>query len=531
METQFGGAGITNPRHDELVERGRNLLVDNKYQEAEICIQSVLRENPRHPEALHVMGLFATAVGRPNAAVDYLTKATTLVPNNAVYQNNLGNALTIAKLPQKALPHLKKAIKLDRKYAKPVYNLGRAYKAIGEVEKAEKYFNRALKVDPDYHHAQAALAELAVQSGKLEIASGMFEQILKSDPDNIQAMSGLAISRKTQAEDPHLPLVRRRVEDPQLDDTSKVILHHALGKMLNDIGDYEDAIHQFTLGKQTAALSFNMDHHRKTYGNLRELYVPDFFAKRQGFGVNDERPVFIIGMPRSGTTLTEQIIASHGLVDGLGERPEIREFGRRLKFGQGNPSEHLEAVSNLKEPDIRQMANEYFGLYKQAKRGAKRISDKHPHNYEMLGLIALMFPKAKIIHCRRDPMDTCVSCYMQNFKRSHSYTGDLATLGQYYIEYSRLMDHWRENLPLEMLELQYEDMIADQEATSRQLIDFLGLEWDEACLNYFETKRSVETPSRWQVRQPIYNSSVGRWRRYEKELGPLKQALGDLFVT
>ncbi len=180
--------------------------------------------------------------------------------------------------------------------------------------------------------------------------------------------------------------------------------------------------------------------------------------------------------------------------------------------------------------DARKLAGQYLRVMERAPKGASRCTDKNPHNYEMLGVIALLLPNARIIHCRRDPMDTCVSCFMQNFNDSHGYNSELAVLGQYYREYTALMDYWREALPRSMLELRYEDMVADQEGMSRKLIDFVGLDWDDACLEFFNTERTVSTPSRWQVRQPIYNTSVKRWKRYETHLDPLKEALGDLFV-
>lgn len=236
-------------------------------------------------------------------------------------------------------------------------------------------------------------------------------------------------------------------------------------------------------------------------------------------------------MPRSGTTLVEQIIASHPQVYGAGELPDIRRTGQqKLRFGSSDPERYCNTVSGLKAADIAGHAEDYLSALRRCSKSANLVSDKNPHNYEQLAFIALMFPNAHVVHCVRDPMDTCTSCFMHNFEISHGYNADLLTLGQYYREYYDLMAHWRSVLPLKMIDVRYEDLIADQEGTTRNLIQFLDLEWDAACLAFFETDRQVKTPSRWQVRQPIYGSSVKSWKRYEQHLDPLKRGLGDLFV-
>ena len=241
--------------------------------------------------------------------------------------------------------------------------------------------------------------------------------------------------------------------------------------------------------------------------------------------MSDARPVFVVGMPRSGTTLTEQILASHHAIAGLGELPDMRMIARKLDYGSPNPESFTSKVAALGKREVAELAQEYLKAYARAPEGAARMVDKSPHNFEMLGLIALLFPGAHIIHCRRAPMDNCVAVYLQNFNESHGYNGDLATLGVYYREYLGLMQHWREALHFQMLEADYEATVASLEPSARALVAHVGLDWDENCLRFHESERQVRTPSRWQVRQPIYGSSVDRWKRYEKYLGPLKAAL------
>ena len=517
-------------RHKELIQQGLVLHKARKFREAERCYQMVLRDNPEQPDALNLMGVLAAEADRYAIAIDYLRKAVAIDPREAVYRNNLGNALLIHALPDEAIMHLKKAAQLNPKYADAMCNLGKAYRSIGDADKARRWFENSLRADAGFLRARAGLAELSVELGRTEEATEAFRKILALDPRQIEALWGLALARKFDKDDPEIATIEQVLSDPTLRSDQRAPLHHALGKIYNDIGRYEDAMSHFIQGKKSKALRFYMELHRRTYANQRQIFSKTFFAARPGFGVEDERPVFIVGMPRSGTTLTEQILASHPKVHGLGELPVMRKIGQALKYGSAEPKEFADAVTAMNAGQTRKLAEQYLRVMERTPAGTLRGTDKNPHNYEMLGVIALLFPRARVIHCRRDPMDTCVSCFTQNFNDSHGYNSDLAVLGQYYREYRALMDHWHEVLPLAMFELRYEDMVADQERVSRRLIDFVGLDWDDACLEFFKTERTVSTPSRWQVRQPIYSTSIGRWKRYEAHLDPLKEALGDLFT-
>ena len=334
------------------------------------------------------------------------------------------------------------------------------------------------------------------------------------------------MARKFEPGDPLVSAFENLLRDPHLRIDQRTPLHHSFGKVCNDIGRYDDAIMHFTRGKELKKLKFHMELHRATYAAGKLLFTPEFFASRKSFGLKDERPIFIVGMPRSGTTLTEQILSSHRSIAGLGELPNLRKIVAKLGYGSPDAKTFISNVAALSKKDVTELAKQYCKTYARAPQGALRMVDKSPHNYELLGLIALMFPNAHVIHCRRAPMDNCVAIYMQNFNEAHSYNGDLATLGAYYREYQELMNHWSEVLTIKIMDNKYEDMIADLEPVARSLVEYTGLDWDENCLRFHEFERQVRTPSRWQVRQPIYNSSVDRWKRYEKYLGPLKKALG-----
>jgi len=238
-------------------------------------------------------------------------------------------------------------------------------------------------------------------------------------------------------------------------------------------------------------------------------------------------PIFVLGMPRSGTTLTEQIIASHPDVYGAGELPDLLRIAHRKT--DPKTTSFPDNLRYLDRSTLTAWGTEYIGGLIQRAPQAKHITDKMPANFLAVPLIHLMLPNAKIIHVNRNPVDTCLSCFMRLFRRKQEHTYDLAELGRYYVDYSRLMDHWRNILPAgSFLDINYEDIVADQEGQARRLLDYCGLEWNEACLDFHKTKRQVRTASVTQVRQPIYTTSVERWRPYEKFLGPLLDQLGDL---
>jgi tetratricopeptide (TPR) repeat protein len=368
-------------------------------------------------------------------------------------------------------------------------------------------------------------ADVLIDLGRNKEAAENLRAILVADPRNVAAIAGLASARDAGSEEGNLERFEFALADPDLPAERKVALHMALGQIYDQKKQPREAFTHFMQGNELDRTDYDLKSFRKQIDTLAELFTPFFFMSKTDFGDPSESPVLIVGMPRSGTTLTEQILSSHPLVEGAGELSEIEKIYSSVV---GHPSQLQRSLSKLTDADCKALAARYLAELDRHSRSARRVVDKMPHNFMQLGFIALLFPRAHIVHCRRDPMDNCVSIFTQRFNKMHSYATDLKMLGLYYREYHRLMNHWHKVLPLKMFEIQYENMIADQEAMSRKLIDFVGLEWDDACLSFHETERTVTTPSRWQVRQPIYTTSVKRWKKYEEFLGPLKEGLADL---
>ena len=255
---------------------------------------------------------------------------------------------------------------------------------------------------------------------------------------------------------------------------------------------------------------------------LIEVYSAEFLASLSDAGDPDSSPIFILGLPRSGSTLLEQILASHDEVEGTSELPYIGRMATSLNRNRAQGINYPEAMRELAPANLAALGRDYLALAGMHRRsGAPRFIDKMPNNFPNVGLIALILPNAKIIDARRHPLDACLSCYRQLFAKGQNFTYDLTEIGEYYLQYQRMMDHWARVLPGRVLTVQYEEVVADFETQARRLLEFCGLPWQDACLRFYESDRPVRTPSSEQVRQPIYDRSVGHWRRYERHLGEL----------
>src|SRR6266478_5628021 len=321
-------------------------------------------------------------------------------------------------------------------------------------------------------------------------------------------------------------MVRRAVRMLRTSDATeenRIKLHRGLGKHYERAGDYERAFGHFASAKEFLKRSrapFDIGAVARTFDRLTQAFSREFFARDQACISDSQRPVFIVGLPRSGTTLVEQILASHPRLFGAGELQDIPKTVKLLR------PEYPECIAVMDLEALNQLANDYLGvLDRLAGPEPLRITDKMPLNSLHLGLIARLFPESRIVYCRRDPLDVAISCFVELFDLEHDYTTTLEDFGHYFIEHERLMAHWRAALPISIHEVQYEALLADPEGTSRALVAYCGLEWDPTCLQFHKTERTVQTPSRWQVRQPLYQSSIGRWRRYLPHMASLAQFL------
>lgn len=487
-----------------------------------------LARQPNQPDASHLLGTLALTIGDVDTAIDFFKRALSTKSSDPAIYINLANALLQKHEPAQAKVHLRKALKLAPGDLAATCFLAKAHASEGKEHEAKRLYEDVLARFPDHQQATFGYADVLVSLGELETARTLYRRALGWDGARGLALAGLAACEKLPPDAPEAKEIERRLTEPGLSAPEYLGLRYAAGRIADDAGRPDDAFRHFNEAKKLSGAQFDMEAHGARLSALKSLFTPTFFAARKDNGDHSERPVFVVGMPRSGTTLTEQIISMHPLVAGAGELGKITRIDSSLGFDRAG-KEYAKRVSALSPAQTRSLAKGYLADLDAVSGSARRVVDKMPHNFLHLGLIALLFPAAKIIHCRRHPLDNCVSLVTTQMDQAlHPYTADLATLGAYYREYAALMEHWQGALPLPMLESSYEALIEDVESGARRLIDFIGLEWDPACLAFHQSDQPIHTASRVQVRQPLYQTSVGRWRRYEQHLGPLKAALCDL---
>ena len=472
-------------------------------------------------------------MGQFDAALISYRRVAELKPDSAGAHINLGNVFMMIGQYESALASCRRAVEIEPDFAMAHNNLGNVLMVLGQYDSALASYHRALKIDPECDEALLGVSRLCMINGEMKEAEETVKKILEVNPNNLEARIQLTSVRKTQAGDENLAALLKMEEDARngrvlMPYQDAISLHFTLGNCFDDLGDHDRAFLHFIEGCKLKRATFEYDAAQMTkqFDSVIRVFDQATIERLRGGGSLSNVPIFVLGMPRSGTTLTEQIIASHPEVHGAGELDDLLLIALRDVAGTTGFPDNIRA---LDQANLAKWADEYVACLRQHAPDARHITDKMPNNFWLIGLIHVMLPNAKIIHVNRNPVDTCLSCFTKMFSAVMMQTYDLAELGRYYVDYARLMEHWRKVLPAgAFLDVQYEDIVADQETQARHIIDFCGLEWNDACIDFHKLKRSVGSASMMQVRQPIYKSSVERWRSYEKYLGPLLDALGDL---
>jgi tetratricopeptide (TPR) repeat protein len=403
----------------------------------------------------------------------------------------------------------------------------------GRLAEARQYFETALRLDPNFPAANLSLGGLHEELGELEAAEARFRQALQLHPGHMVALARLATLLRGKVGDAELAMIQDRLSDPAVTVPSASALLFGLAHVLDDRGDYVGAARALGEANSLALENLKRKHqnylpaeHEKFVNNLINTFQPDFFTRVKGMGLETRRPVFIVGLPRSGTTLIEQVLASHSQVFGAGEQPLGRKDFEMIPGQMNRVGDHPFAC--LADPQVgaalRQIAQKHEDRLRELGGSAARVVDKMPDNYMYLGLLSALFPNATFIHCRRDLRDIAVSCWMTNF-RSIKWANDPEHISSRFAQYLRLMDHWKAVLPTTINEVAYEETVEDLEIVARRLIAACGLQWEPSCLDYHNTKRPIRTASVTQVRQPVYKKSVARWRNYSGLLDDLFSAL------
>lgn len=475
-----------------------------------------MAKNKRKAAECYLKATEAIKVENFGIAKAMLIKAHDLDKDNPDIMIRLGQVLLTAGFTQDAAEVLRRCIKRKPNHPDSLLLLSQAYMGLNQIDKMHATLDKALVWDPTHSPSLHAKVTGYINSGQTELASEILERVKEiENPHPLILMSRAKLARAMKENVAGIDIINALLAHPQALDRHKRSARFELGHLYDAMGEYDKAFDSFKLANAGHI------HGKRLFSEaMISMWSPEMLKSIPISTIESERPVFIVGMPRSGTTLSEQILAAHPLVSGIGECPLISQMLLRRSPGQ------------LTGTEIDAYTKEYLDhLNDSVDDGIHRVIDKHMGGERTLGLISRMFPNVKLIHCLRDPIDSCLSAYFQNFGTNVSYSRDLDQLGKHYVAHREVMDHWYDVLDIEILQNSYEELVADPEPKSRALVGHIGLEFDERCLRFHESREYIGTASSVQVRRPIYQSSKQRWRNYEHHIAPLIEQLGQYAQT
>jgi tetratricopeptide (TPR) repeat protein len=512
---------------------GNVLRHQGRFDEAMSCYQHALLLDPRAAMPCLNIGKLFQQCGRFDAAEHWFEKAQVLKPDPIQYHANLGSLWADRDEFEDSASCFRLALANNPHSAEAHHGLGVALLEQGRLDEAEKSFQEEVRSDPSRPFAWVSLARLSAERGDLELSGRAARQALELRPHLADAYVQLAFNLKNRLPVADIEAMEDLFRQKYLSDDSRSQMMFALAAIDDANRDYEAAATRLTTANalQTAARTARGQHYEPAVytqfiDRIIAAMTPQLMASCRGWGSSDPRPVFVVGLPRSGTTLIEQIIATHPKVHGAGELPDVRRVFKSLPELVGRPfADPCQALIALEPASSRAAAGRYLDrLNTLAPHTALRVVDKMLDNVDLIGLIALLWPSARVIVCRRDVRDIGVSCWQTGFASIH-WANDYEHIARRFADYQRIVEYWRRTKPIAWLDVSYEELVRDVEVQSRRLVDFLGLDWDPVCLQFHSTRRVVRTASQSQVRRPIYSQSVGRWKNYEQWIKPLFQAL------
>jgi tetratricopeptide (TPR) repeat protein len=531
--------------------------MDNAIQ----CFNEAITIDVKFADGWHNLGTACKQIGKRDLAFTALKNALLIDDTRADTYLNLGTLLIQANQFEDALQCLERAVKQDPSLVSARTRLANQMSQKGKVKRAESLFRQSLGMNPDHIEGWLGLGRILEDMGEADGALSAYLNVLNRRPDHAMALGqylallpknatpemlpipdGDQQQRQQQSTPNWMQYAETTLGDEQVKDEAKALIGYGLIKYHNKRKGYQAASSAGLLAssaRQAFAGTLDQEALSARVDNMINTYTIDFFAKHRRLGLGTNQPIFIVGLPRSGTTLTEQILSAHPQLHGAGELPDLGRLAAFSLSDNGDENSEMWQVAQLLaqplaenakdgETQSRVLAGKYLeSLREGAQKGRLRISDKSPLNFFQLAFAALLFPNAKVIHCHRNARDNALSIWMENFNPDQQWSTDFNDLAFYRMQYQRLMAHWHNVLPLKILDMPYEETVADLEGQSKALIDFLEVPWHEECLNFHNNERAVQTPSRWQVRQPIYTKSVERWRAYAEFLPDLTTAFND----
>ncbi len=497
---------------------------EGRLDEAEHLYRRILRHNPRNVDAMRLLALIALKAGRDGEAEGLLEKAISLAPDFLLAILDLGRLRKEQDRYGEALQCFDQAIALDPANPQAHYLRGSTLAPGSFTHEAIEAYEQCLKLRPAHVGALIGIGHVLKAVGRYDEAVASYNECIRQLPDFGETYWSLANLKTYRFDDATVAEMERRVNGAGLAVQSEVNFLFALGKACEDRGDFDRAWSFYNTGntKQRTEVTYDPVQTETMNDRLVQVFSADFLQTHRAAGLADPAPIFIVGLPRSGSTLLEQILASHSQVEGTSELPFLGRVATWLNRNRADGINYPEAVRELQPQNFQSLGRDYLAYAQMHRRsGAPRFIDKNPNNFPNIGFLSLILPQARIIDARRHPLDACLSCYRQLFAKGQAFTYDLTEIGEYYLQYQRMMDHWAEVLQGKVLTVQYEEVVADFEPQVRRLLEFCGLPWEDACLRFYESNRPVRTPSSEQVRQPIYDRSVGHWQNYAAHLDEL----------
>ena len=511
----------------ERVATAAQAFARGQTEEAEKICRQVLREHPNEVDAMRLLASIANKLEQRDDAIILLERAVELKPKFAGAWADLAETYTESEKFGEALDAVQRVIKLQPNMPFGHMIRGSILGKKDDHEGAINAFKEALEIEPEHIGSNMGLGNTLKTIGRYDEAVKSYKKCIEAQPLFSEAYWSLANLKTYSFDDDEIKNMEKHVQSQDLTPASKAFFHIAIANAKEKQMKYGEAWYHFHTGNELRRTSEIYDSvtTQVTHDALIETFDEEFVNSTKGSGCQSDAPIFILGLPRSGSTLIEQILASHSQVEGTRELPDISLLGRRLTKSKPPGIKYPDAVKHMTDEEKIEYGESYLETSKRYRTDKPRFIDKMPNNFAHIGFIKTILPNAKIINAKRHPLDSCVSSFKQLFYKGQSWSYDLFEIGEYYLEYERMMDHWHSLYPGEIYDIQYENIVNNQEDESRALIQYCGLDWEDSCLRFYENKRSVNTASSEQVRQPIYKGAMYAWKNYESEIGALKDIL------
>ena len=504
--------------------------------EAERIYREILSDDPNNVDALRLLALLASRTGAVDQAINMLENCTKIAPDYALAWENLAKMYRQKDDPdslQKAAFCFSKATELRPDWAEGWAGLGTMQTRSSQHNEGIESYKKSIELKANQPRVHLSLGHVYKTSGNQEECINSYNEAISFDNNFGEAYWSLANLKTYKFSGDEILNMEKRVELTEVPEREKVHFLFSLGKAFEDMGSYDESFEYYKRGN-------DLNRGRTTYDpkaiealseRLKLFFTEDRLNKYKGSGDNSNSPIFIVGLPRSGSTLIEQILASHSKIEGTMELPNIMNIARKLGNSTKDRTAYPEVIDTLQGIDLTDLGKSFINETQFLRTGKQHFIDKMPNNFSHIGLIKLILPNAKIIDARRNPMDTCFSCFKQLFARGQAFTYDLSEIARYYVNYVNLMDHWDKVLPGYVYRVQHEDLLNNQERVTRDLIDFCEVDFESSTLEFYKTKRAVKTASSEQVREPINTKGLNQWKNYEIHLKDLKFHLESIIAT